>query len=253
MFQRALSLNPDHVRALTCQALLFAETGRLEAAIEPLRHALSIQPHSSDVHISLGHLYRFAGLLEDAVRMFERVKALDPTNLRLAPAGLGYLYLRQYEHALELFALDPISPPSLLWQGMALLHMGRIPAARERFEEVARNARGGPLDLVARAHLAYLDDDPGLGIEVARALEARAVTHGASGEELYHFARLYTLFGENDAGVRMLGLAIDHGFFPYPFMLVDPFLDPVRNDHGFQQVLTKARARHEAFRTLASE
>lgn len=251
-FEKALSLNPDQLQALNCQALLFAETGRAEAALEPLRHVLSILPNSSDAYISLGHVYRKGGLLEEAARIFERAKGLDPTNLRLSPAGLAYLYLGRYEEALELFALDPISPPSLLWQSMTLLHMGNAARARERFEEAVRTGSAGPFGLVAEAHLAYMDGDHQRGIEVVRALEARASEAGNNGEELYHFARLHILFGEHAAGVRLLEQAVGHGFFPYAFMLADPFIDSVRGDVAFQRVLAEAESRHETFRRLVS-
>jgi hypothetical protein len=79
----------------------------------------------------------------------------------------------------------------------------------------------------------------------------RFLSAGAGGEELYHYARLYALFGDRSA-IRMLERAIDHGFFPYPFLLADPFLDPVRDDPAMERVLAQARAQHEAFRALVS-
>jgi hypothetical protein len=41
---------------------------------------------------------------------------------------------------------------------------------------------------------------------------------------------------------------VDGGFFNYPFLLRDPFLDPVRNDRTFQRILAQARTKHEAFK-----
>ncbi len=38
------------------------------------------------------------------------------------------------------------------------------------------------------------------------------------------------------------------GLFNYAFLLKDSFLDPVRNDRTFQQILADAKAKHEAFK-----
>jgi adenylate cyclase len=143
-FARALALDPDDLQALSFQALLLLAVGRLEEALQPLRQALAVQPNA-DSYISLGHVYRNAGLLEESVRSFERAGALDPTNHRLNLAGQAHLYLGRYHEALEAFMLDPYSPPSLLMQGLLLLEWGRPDSAVERFEawsRVARAARG---------------------------------------------------------------------------------------------------------------
>jgi serine/threonine protein kinase/Tfp pilus assembly protein PilF len=250
-FEKALSLDPDQLQALTYRAMLFVETRRLREALEPLRHALSVHPNAADPVVSLAHVYRYAGLLEESARLFERARALDPTNRRVLTGGLAYLYLGRYEEALDLFALDTNAPGPLIWQGLAWLGLGQGEQARERFRAAASQASAGPFRLVAEALLAYLDGDLERSVETVRLLEPRAAEGGAGGEELYHYARLYALFGERSA-VRMLERAIDHGFFPYPFLLADPFLDPVRDDPAVQRVLAKARARHEAFRALIS-
>jgi hypothetical protein len=41
---------------------------------------------------------------------------------------------------------------------------------------------------------------------------------------------------------------VERGFFCYPWMARDPFLDPIRDDEGLGQVLEMARERHEKFK-----
>ena len=105
-----MSLDPRDWQALSYQALLFIAAGRPEAALAPLRQALSIQPNSADAHISLGDVYRLTGLLEESVRSFERARVLDPTNRRLSSAAAAYRYLGRYDAALDALALDPYEP-----------------------------------------------------------------------------------------------------------------------------------------------
>jgi eukaryotic-like serine/threonine-protein kinase len=251
-FARALALDPGDLQALSFQALLLLASGRLEEALQPLQQALTIQPNA-DSYISLGHVYRQAGLLEESVRSFERAGALDPTNHRLNLAGLSYHFLGRYEEAMEAFMLDPYSPPSLLMQGLVLLDSGRRETAAERFVAVVAGGQGGPwFGLTAEALLAYLAGDRARGLERVRALERYTAESGSDGEGFYHIARMYALLGDRAAALRMFERAVDHGFFAHPYIVADPFVDSIREDAAFQGTLAKARARHDAFRALVS-
>jgi hypothetical protein len=64
----------------------------------------------------------------------------------------------------------------------------------------------------------------------------------------YHIAANYGLLGDNKGCVRVLRKAVEGGFFCYPFFLIDPFLDPVRDDPEFQEVLALAKEKHETFK-----
>lgn len=46
------------------------------------------------------------------------------------------------------------------------------------------------------------------------------------GEQRYHFANLHCLLGDRDGCIRGLQAAVNGGFFNYPFLLRDSFLDP---------------------------
>jgi TolB-like protein/tetratricopeptide (TPR) repeat protein len=251
-FTRALALDPGDLQALSFQALLLLVTGRLEEALQPLRQALAIQPNA-DSYISLGHVYRQAGLLEESVRSFERAGAIDPTNHRLNLAGLSYHYLGRYEEAMEAFMLDPYSPPSLLMQGLVLLEWGRREAAAERFAAVVAGGQGGPwFGLTAEALLAWLNGERARGLERLRILERFAAESGSDGEGFYVIARTYALLDDRAGALRMFERAVDSGFFAHPYITADPFMDSIREDAAFRRTLERARTRHEAFRALVS-
>jgi eukaryotic-like serine/threonine-protein kinase len=251
-FAKALSLDPQDLQALSYRALLLLNGGRLEEALEPLRHALAIQPNA-DSYISLGHVYRQAGLLAESVRSFDRADSIDPTNHRLNLAGLAYHYLGRYEEAMGAFMLDPYSPPSLVMQGLLLLEWGRPEAAVERFDAVVAGGQGGPwFGLTAEALLAWLRGDRARGRELVRTLERYATTSGTDGESWYQLARMYALLDDRSGTVRMLERAVDRGFFAYPYLVADPWLESVRADARFEHSAAKARSRHEAFRSLVS-
>jgi eukaryotic-like serine/threonine-protein kinase len=251
-FEKALALDPHDLQALGYQALLLLNDGRLEHALEPLRRALAYRPNA-DSYISLGHVYRQAGLLEESVQSFERAGTLDPGNHRLNLAGVALHYLGQYEAAMEAFMLDPYSPPSLVAQGMLLLEWGRTEAAAERFEALLSSGQQPPwFQLPAEALLALIQGDRDRGREHASALERYAVENGSDGEGFYHIARMSALLGDSAAALRSLDRAVDGGFFAQPFIAVDPWLQTVREAPAFQQTLARARARHDAFRALVA-
>lgn len=70
----------------------------------------------------------------------------------------------------------------------------------------------------------------------------------ADSEAWYYWASFYGLLGDRDGCIRCLRRAVDSGFFNYPFMLTDSFLDSVRDDPEFQNILQKAKKKHLAFK-----
>lgn len=60
-------------------------------------------------------------------------------------------------------------------------------------------------------------------------------------------AQLCILAGDARSGLEQLRLAVDQGFFNPPYFQSDPVLKPVRSHPRFQEIFTKAKARHEAF------
>lgn len=68
------------------------------------------------------------------------------------------------------------------------------------------------------------------------------------GEQWSHLASVRALLGDADGAMQNLEHAVDAGFFNYPFMLHDAFLDPLRQSDRFQRVLLRAKDKHEAFR-----
>jgi len=72
-------------------------------------------------------------------------------------------------------------------------------------------------------------------------------------EGMFHVARRLTYLGEEDKALQMLGRSVDSGFFCYPAMVRDPWLDPLRGLPEFTGFLHKAQERQrEAIRSFVS-
>lgn len=75
--RKAIELNPNYVGALVLGAAIYGEPEeviRLEEAIEWMERAVQLDPNNPDYYIRLGDLYRDAGRVEEAKRMW--MKAL---------------------------------------------------------------------------------------------------------------------------------------------------------------------------------
>ena len=83
-----------------------------------------------------------------------------------------------------------------------------------------------------------------VGLEAARLFEKANLVDA---EAWYHFAGNYGLLGDRDGCIRALKRAVDGGFFNYPFMLSDFFLDSVRDDEEFLMILQEAQEKHLSF------
>ncbi|TFU26113.1 tetratricopeptide repeat protein [Thermus tengchongensis] len=79
-FQKALSLDPEHHRALTNLANLYQERGELEAALDLYQRALKLAPEDPLVHENLAALYKRKGDLDKMVAHMKRA-----TRLKMRP------------------------------------------------------------------------------------------------------------------------------------------------------------------------
>ena len=62
-------------------------------------------------------------------------------------------------------------------------------------------------------------------------------------------AKYYARLGENENAIRYMELAVDHGFLNYPFIAhIDPFLESIRKEPRFQQLLQRLKILSDAFR-----
>jgi len=88
---------------------------------------------------------------------------------------------------------------------------------------------------------ALLDGNRRESLEIA---EQAISSHFLGPEELFYFARQIAYLGEQERVLAVLRQAIDGGFFCVPALTRDPWLDPLRTQAGFQDLLQRAQARH---------
>lgn len=165
----------------------------------------------------------------------ERARALDPTIVT-SVAHTCWL-LGDFEAALRETTGD-----IGYMAGLALLSLGREADAIAALRWRERDTR----DNRARAFLISLRTLlEGQRDECLTALH-RAADALVDPEAPYYIARTYARLDEHDAALAALARVVDDGYFCYPALASDRWLDGVRRTPAFDAVLETAKARHES-------
>ena len=247
-FERALTLEEDQIDARIYMANMFTDTGRVEKAVPLLREALRTNPNHAEIHWELGYAYRFAGMLQESVAESELARRLDP-GVKLYSSTLnGYLYLGKYDKFLESLPKSNDQALIVFYRGLGEYYKNdRNPAAVD-FDRAYNLDRSLFQAQIGKALSFSIRKQNSQGLGVLKDVEDR-ITRRSVGdpEATYKIAQAFAVLGDFPSSVRVLERSIDRGFFPYPYLVTDPLLDPLRKRPEFDRLLAVARNRHLAF------
>lgn len=245
---KALSINEELLSALGHLAKIYTETARTEKAVELTKQMLEINPNNADAHFALGYIYRYAGMNTYAIQEMEKAIAIDPMNPGFQSIGITYMWAGEYEKAFEV--LKNYAPSARTYfgiQGLALFRQGKKEQAIKYFDRVIELEPEGLSALMVAATKAYIEDEIEEGIAIASKFEQYDVEDA---EAWYLNAGNYGLLGDRDGCIRCLQRAVDGGFFNYPLIQTDFFLDSVRDEPEFHIILESAKQKHNAFKKM---
>ena len=230
-FQKAFALNPELSMAHSFYTNLEVDLGRGLDALKRLLTRAQQRRSEAALFAGLAHVSRYCGLLRAALAAHQEARRLDPqigTSI-----SHTYFMLGDYERALEASAGD-----FGYAKGVCLSALGRFAEATTFLRGVEAESLPRFGRLYVTSLRALLEDERE---ESLRASEQLLKAKFRDPEGRYYMARQLAYLQENDAALDLLGRAIEHGFFCYPAMAMDSWLDPLRGTKRFAEMLRNAR------------
>jgi TolB-like protein len=140
LMRLALSIDDSDPETLACAAIISAfMVSDSESEIEMADRAVALNPNSYSAWAGRGHVYRIAGLPEEAVRSFERAIRMSPADPRqhftFVEMGYALIELRRFDEAIVAGKKAQRQSPSFVGAyrclASAFAHPGRDAEARE--------------------------------------------------------------------------------------------------------------------------
>src|SRR4051812_48191490 len=138
-FEKALTIDPQHVKSLVNLSRVFIEQKRYDDALARLSRAAEIDPESTEIYRLLGRAYYTQGKTDEAVTAYRRAIELNELDAwSMNNLGLMLLETGRAEEALPLLTkateLRPEMPAFHNNLGMALEHTGHFRAAATAYK-----------------------------------------------------------------------------------------------------------------------
>jgi eukaryotic-like serine/threonine-protein kinase len=230
--QRALELNPDLPLAHNLTAQMDIDRGRAREAMVRLLGQAARRSTDPELFAGLVYACRYCGLLGASRRADVRARRLDPS---IKTSVIHTLWmLREHESVLA----SPVEGAVVM--AFSLVALGREAEALEFLEDRSKKvpAKIGQIIGGLRALL------EGRRAEAVATILAMAPEF-RDAEGLYYLARQLAYAGAAEEAVAVLEQATAAGFFCFPVLASDDWLDPARHLPAFVAVLRRAETEHE--------
>ncbi len=233
-FIRALEINPDLSVAHNLYAHLEIDLGRAQLAMTRLLTRARSRTTDPELFAGLVHACRYCGLLDASLAADEQARRLD--KLIRTSVVQTHFHLGDYQRVHDMSTDEPFGYVDAL----ALVMLGR---EQEAIATLRKAEQAG--DAVVRKFPESLR----LLLEGHRAegLAALRTTLGPGfrdPESVYVVARKFAYYGDSATALPLLARAVDEGYFCFSTMARDPWLDALRVEPAFREILHHAEVRH---------
>ena len=233
-FRQALQLNPNHPLAHKYYAQLEVDLGRSRNAMVRLIPR-ALEAADPEVFAGLVSPLRYSGLLEASAVAHSRAVALEP-KIRTSVVHTWFLqgdYARVASTKIE-------DNPYIA--ALSLAELGRKEEALSMLRNLEEKIKTRMRDFITGARTMLEGDQAGSLAAVGRVVSSEF----SDPEGLFYLTRHLAHLNQVDAALDLFGRVVGGGFFCYPAMLGDPWLQPIRNTPRFAKLLDTAAKEHQA-------
>ena len=241
--KKALALDDTLAEAHTSLAqVLYSYDLDIDGSTREFRRAIELNPNYATAHhwLGIGPLIR-SGRFDEAIVEGKRAVELDPLSLiNNADLGNDYFLARRYDEAIEqvrkTLEMDPGFYSAYIALGQALEMKGARDAAIEEYQK-ARALNDDPSILALLGH-AYAFS--GNKTEAGKILDQLMLLSKQRYVSAYSLAIVYLGLGDKEEALHWLEKSYqDRAGTDIGSIKIDPFLDPLRGDPGFEELVTK--------------
>ncbi len=235
----AVALDPNLAEAAGGLIVLRTEKGDLNGAYDEALDLVRRRPDSGWAQFSVGYVYRYAGLLDDAAKQCERAYALDPKNFTFRSCGITYELLGKYDRAIDFIQLDAGSVWAVSNMGDIFLHQGKVAEALENYKK--SETAGGRKGLTGFNELSlFTSNRRGPELQAAARESEAYLARERDPEPKYWTAAEMAYVGQKDVALRLLKKAVEQSYCQVYGLDHDPLLANLRGDAQFASIRAAA-------------
>ncbi len=226
--RRALELNPDLPLAHNLTAQFDIDGGRARDAMVRLTALANRRSTDPELFAGLVYACRYCGLLGASLRADMRARRLEPS---IKTSAIHTLWMLSKHDAV---LASTVEAPVVV--AFSLVALGRAPDAIAFLAEKDKKVPPRIRQIIGalRALLEGRRDEAIAGIQAIASSDFR------DAEGLYYLARQLAYAGAAEEAMRLLERATGAGFWCYPLLASDEWLDPVRDRPDFVGLLRRA-------------
>ena len=243
-FRRALEINPDLTIAHKLFAQLEVDLGRAHDAMVRLTE----RAHAADPELLAGLVStcRYCGLLDASVAAHRRALDLEP-KIR---TSVGHTWFLQADHA-RVASVKVAEYPYIV--AISLAELGRTQEALAILRDLEPKLPPRLRDFVQAARMLL----EGHRAESVAAVGRIVASDFRDPEGLFYLSRHLGHLNETGAALDLFERVVGGGFFCFPAMARDPWLDSLRRKPTFTRLLRQAEVQHreasEAFKRVGGD
>ena len=233
--ERALELNPDLPLAHNLYTNIQVDQGRALDALRRLLKRLRSSKTDPELLAGLTHASRYCGLLEASLEAHRQARRLDPN----IPTTVSHTYFAMGDY---LGALDASGPDFGYFTALRIAMLGRVEEAIAMLKEKEATVSERIGRVFMSSLRALLEGNQESSLKTSHELMTGTFKDP---EGKYYLARQLAYLSDSARATGLLKDTVDQGYFCYPQMASDPWLDPIRGDGEFRRILDRAKVLHQ--------